>query len=145
MNQKNAEARQVAKRAKKKAKAKRIKEQRLRMTRLAAMSQSGMNLNKSARDMLGLSPRMGMELMENKPEPKTYTGKHGKAYEMEKIIDDLEDLEPKDIVRHLKAAKVIKIKDKKWKERPIDESVEAENSLYIWNRRSYFRRLCYNV
>ena len=63
MNQKNAEARLVAKRAKKKAKAKRIKEQRLRMTRLAAMSQSGMNLNKSARDMLGLSPRMGMELM----------------------------------------------------------------------------------
>ena len=64
---------------------------------------------------------------------------------MEKIIDDLEDLEAKDIVRHLKAAKVIKVKDRKWKERPIDDSVEAENSLYIWNRRSYFRRLCYNV
>ena len=105
-----------------------------------------MNLNKSARDMLGLSPRMGMELMmQDKPEPKTYTGTRGKTHDVDKVIDDLEDLDPKDIVRHLKAAKVINVKDKKWKERPIDESVEAENSCYIWNRRGYFRRLCYNV
>ena len=38
VNQKNAEAREQVRRAKKKAKAKRLREQRLRMTRLAAIS-----------------------------------------------------------------------------------------------------------
>ena len=116
------------------------------MRRNKSRFQSGSGeLGKTSREMLGLSPRSADLGLPEKPEKKTMTGARGAAHELDQLIDKLEDLDEREIVAYLKEAKVIKVKDPRWYKRKIDATVQAENALYCFHRRSKFRLLCYNV
>jgi hypothetical protein len=60
-------------------------------------------------------------------------------------IDDIEDLDPDVIKKHLEDEGLVKRDMTGWQWKPILESIECESSLYLFARRNPFRRLCYNL
>ena len=54
-------------------------------------------------------------------------------------------MEPNKIKKLLMEKNLVKTKDTGWYKKPIDESVECQRSIYLINRETYFRRLCFNV
>ena len=96
----------------------------------------------SKTQMLGLG---GGHHAKQKQDKKTFTGKAVINDDLNKMIDEIEDLTKEEITVHLKRAKIIKTKDKKWAWHPIPFTVESMNSVYIFDRNSAFRRVCFNL
>ena len=70
----------------------------------------------------------------------TFTGtKHAGAE-----IDDVEELDLRKIKKILAEKNLVKIKQKNWRKRNIDQSVSCQRSLYTFDREdSKFRKMCY--
>ena len=80
-----------------------------------------------------------------KKDGKTFTATGRIPEDLNKMIDEIEDLTEEEIKRHLKNAKVIKTKDRGWYKKDLDPSVEAVKSLYLFHKDSMFRRVCFNL
>ena len=65
--------------------------------------------------------------------------------EVNKIIDEIEDLSEDMIKEYLKDAKIISTKEKGWYKKPIDPHVQCRKSLYLIPRETMFRRIMYNL
>ena len=74
--------------------------------------------------MLGLTGA-GHGAAPKKKGGKTFTGTRGIGADLNKMIEEIEDLTEDEIKKYLKDAKVIKTKDRGWYKRALDPAVEA--------------------
>ena len=61
------------------------------------------------------------------------------------VVDDLDELEPRHIENMLVKTAVIKEKPKERKDWRVPAEIECNNSIYLFNRESLFRRAIYHV
>ena len=61
------------------------------------------------------------------------------------MIDDIEDLEPEVIKEKLIEKNLVKTDTTGWYKDQINETIECDNAIYMFNRGTPFRRLCFNL
>ena len=61
------------------------------------------------------------------------------------LIEDLDELHGEEITNMLKTNNVVNIKKQKDTNIKIPASIECENSIYLFNRRGWIRKMCYYV
>ena len=97
------------------------------------------------KSMLGLAgPSSPHQRPPPKKQKKSFTGVNDDN-QIEQFFDDFEDLDQEKILDFLKTAKVIKIADKHWYKKPLPEPIRCNKSLYLVQRDTMFRRICYNL
>ena len=61
------------------------------------------------------------------------------------MIDNIEDLTPEEIRALLVDNSLIKTEKKDWHKIKIDDSIECQKSIYLLDKETTFRILCYNL
>ena len=112
------------------------KERRRRLYRLGKKMQALPEYNENF-------PMEEVKKKRKKQKKSTFTAKNLIAEEL--MIDNIEDMTKEEIRDLLVSNSLIKTEKKDWHKTPIDESVACQNSVYLLNRNTNFRILCYNL